>query len=148
MDNDDTLEVNDVELTKKAAKNLFTPPANEALSITTSHNIDGTYLIKSVDFDEHQISLDLDGRTVKALTKFLDEKTQKHLYDIYKQADLENRVPRASLWIVAEIRGYELIEAAVTGIGEKRDNTKKLKELLTPPNATTTRTQATQLKLY
>lgn len=148
MAKEDKLQIDGVNLTKDNAKNLFTPPKSEIQSVTTSHYIDGTYPIKSVSFEEHQISLDVEGKVVKALTKFLDEKTKKQLYDIYKQADLENRVPKASLWLVAEIKGYELVETAVTGIGTKRPDSKKLHDLLTPKQKIKKQPPKEQLKLF
>lgn len=147
MTNDDQLQINGIELSKSEAKNLFKTPDSDTALQSKSYFIDGTYSIKSASFEEQQVTLNIDGKAVKAITKFLDEKSKKHLYDIYKQADLESRVPIAALWLVAEIKGQELIETAVTGLGKKRPEAKNLKDLLKKQVAQK-KTVEKQLSLY
>lgn len=147
MDADDSIEINGIKLNKTETKNLFTLPKLTENPATTSHYIDGAYSILEANFEDHLVTLRIEGKPVKATTHLLDEASKKQLHDIYKQADLKDKIPYANLWIVAEIRGDELIATAVTGLGSKRPNSQKLSQIITAQKKQAKPARAIQLNL-
>lgn len=123
MKANDTMVLSEKSLTKAEAIETFRQPLKEIKDIAfKTYIIDDRYEVALVSFENSHVKLMLKGRSVKATTDFLPEDQKDVLYRLYKDADVAQIIPSIDLQVTAQIHDGEVKNAAIVGIGEKREH--------------------------
>ena len=122
MGQKDEMHIGGRNYTRSEAVAAFKQTPNiEDISIEKSFIIDGDYDITDVGLEDGSITIKVDDKKRKVVTRFLPDEQKDYLHKLYRDSEIVNTYPRSvPLQITLIVKDGRWDEAHVFGIGSAR----------------------------
>lgn len=122
MGQKDEMHIGSRSYTRPEAVAAFKQTPNvEDINLERSFIIDGNYDITDVGLEDGSITIKIDGKKRKVVTRFLPEEQKDYLHKLYRDSEIVNTYPRSvPLQITLIVKEGRWDEAHVFGIGSAR----------------------------